>query len=383
MRHTFAVLGLLLFMGAALSGCLGSVSSNEKPSISMSISPSGTVKVGDEVTFDATGSSDDGGSLTYDWDFGDGQTSTAMTVKHTFTTEGTFTVELCISDGDLETCEERQLTVASADAVLPTASITSYKDDDCTGDGPGSGTHILAWICEEEKDSSDTVITATTTIQLDGSPSSAGDSSEYLTGYSWDLNVNVDSDSDGDAANDEDLTGETAEWTNVGPGEYSIRLTVTDSQGFTDTDDMDIYINYHGIWAEFTIDGNNSNNAVEVEFGYPVGYDSDTGNTMRYVKIQLTYPQEDDDWVVGGGQSSNRLDVYAYNATGEEVANSTYLGDDDRTAGDCSDQDRCVELRLGPQHFRNYLEGDWTVDMVNEKFQDTTVKSFAILLEYK
>ena len=33
--------------------------------------------------------------------------------------------------------------------------------------------------------------------------------------------------------------GETAEWTNVGPGEYSIRLTVTDSQGFTDTDDMD------------------------------------------------------------------------------------------------------------------------------------------------
>ena len=53
------------------------------------------------------------------------------------------------------------------------------------------------------------------------------------------------------------------------------------------------------------------------------------------------------------------------------------------TAGDCSDDDRCIELRLSTQHFRNYLDGGWTVDLVNEKAHDTTVKSFVIILEYK
>jgi hypothetical protein len=69
------------------------------------------------------------------------------------------------------------------------------------------------------------------------------------------------------------------------------------------------------------------------------------------------------------------------------MTNTTYLGDDDQTAGDCSDDDRCLELRLSTQHFRNYNDGEWTmhwtVDLVNEKLHDTTVKSFVIILEYK
>ena len=382
MRPSFAVFGLFLFFGAAMSGCLDSVSSNSKPSVQMSISPSGTVKVGDSVSFDATGSSDPNGDpLDFDWDFGDDQTAQGQTVTHVYNSQGTFTVELCVSDSDYEVCEERSVVVASADAALPSARITSYKDDDCTGESPSAGTHLLAWICEEEMDSADRVVDETTTVQLDGSESAAGDASTYLTKHTWDLNTNVDSDGDGELDNDADLEGENVEWTNVVPGEYEIRLTVTDNQGFTASDEMDVYVNYRGAWAEFTIDGNTSNNAVEVTFDYPVGYDQDTGNTMRYVKIQLTYPTKDDDWLFGEGD--NRLDIYVYNTTEEEVANSTYLGDDDRTAGDCSDDDRCIELRLGPQHFRNHLEGDWTVDLVNENFYDSTVKAFVILLEYK
>ena len=383
MRRFTGLMMAALLLATALAGCLDSMSSNAKPTVVMTVNPSGTVKVGQEVTFDATGSSDDGGSITYAWDFGDGHTSEAMTAKHTYNTIGTYTAELCISDGDFEICESVEMVVAAADAAEPSAEVASYKDDDCTGEAAGSGTHILAWICEEEMDVSDSTIDATTTIQLDGSQSAAGDASTYLVDHDWDLDITADSDGDGDPANDADLSGETVEWTNVNPGEYKVQLTVTDNQGFEDSAEMRVYVNYHGTWAEFTIDGNTSNNAIEVEFDFPVVYDEDAANTMRYTKVQVNYPKQDDYWGVAGGQSSNRLDLYVYNDTGEEVVNSTYLGDDDRTAGDCSDDDRCVELRVSTSHFRNYLDGAWRVDLVNEKVQDTTVKGFAILLEYK
>ena len=47
------------------------------------------------------------------------------------------------------------MTVAAADAAGPTASIVTYKDSDCLGEGAPAGTFILAWICEEEMDIGD------------------------------------------------------------------------------------------------------------------------------------------------------------------------------------------------------------------------------------
>jgi hypothetical protein len=392
MRRGIVLFTVTLFLATALAGCLETFASNAPPTVTMSVSPSGTVKVGDEVSFDATGSSDpDGDPLSFAWEFGDGNTDSGMTAKHTYNsqspTEG-FTATLCVSSTDFEVCDEKNIVVAPADAALPIASINSYKDDDCTGENaPAGNNFILAWICEEEMDTSDDTVDTLTTIQLDGSDSSAGDSSAYLTDYEWDLDINVDSDGDGDMVNDVDKTGENAEWTNVWPGEYEIRLTVTDNQGFTDTMDMDVFVNYRGAWAEFTIDGNGTSGSGTLTFEYPVTYNQDTENTIRYVKIQLTYPKQDDDWQPGACTPSsicaNKLDAYVYNESTEEVANTTYLDDESRTAGDCSDDDRCVELRLSTQHFRNYLDGGWSVDLTNEKAHDTTVKSFIIILEYK
>ena len=114
-------------------------------------------------------------------------------------------------------------------------------------------------------ETSDDTVDTMTTIQLDGSDSAAGDSSSYLTDYEWDLDINFDSDGDGDTANDVDKTGENAEWTNVWPGEYEIRLTVTDNQGFIDTMDMDVFVNYRGAWAEYTIDGNTTSGSGTTE----------------------------------------------------------------------------------------------------------------------
>ncbi|MHC1709960.1 MAG: PKD domain-containing protein [Methanomassiliicoccales archaeon] len=60
---------------------------------------------GQEVRFNATGSSDslsDQPLLSYTWNFGDGQTETVstVTVDHTYTANGTFTVTLNVSDPD-------------------------------------------------------------------------------------------------------------------------------------------------------------------------------------------------------------------------------------------------------------------------------------------
>ena len=393
MRRAIVLLTATLFLATAMAGCLETMSSNAAPIVSFTISPSGTVKVGDTVSFDASATRDpNNDQMTFEWKFGDDNTQEGIglsSVTHTYNSEGPKTVTLTVTDsGNMADSETKNIVVASADAALPTASINHYKDDDCTGEDAPAGTFILAWICEEEMETSDDTVDTMTTIQLDGSDSAAGDSSSYLTDYKWDLDINFDSDDDGDMTNDVDKTGENTEWTNVGPGEYEIRLSVTDNQGFVDTMDMDVFVNYRGAWAEFTIDSNGTSGTGSVTFEYPITYNQDTGNTIRYVKIQFTYPKQDDDWAIGGDQSSNSLDAYVYNGTQsdsdtEEVANTTYLDDESRTAGDCSDDDRCVELRLSTQHFRNYLDGQWTVDLINEQWHDTTVKSFVIILEYK
>ena len=391
MRRATVLLTASLFLFTALAGCLETLSSDSPPTVTMNVSPSGTVKVGETVQFSATGSSDpDGDPLSFNWKFGDGDLATGQTASHVYNSQGTFTAELCVTSTDFEICEEREIIVAAADAAEPTASIVTYKDSSCQGDDPPSGTFILAWICEEEMDTSDESIDATTTIQLDGSDSSAGDASTYITDYSWDLDTYIDSDGDGVTDNDVDQTGENAEWTNVWPGEYIIKLTVTDNQGFTDWIEAHVFVNYRGAWAEFTIDSNGTSGPGTVTFEYPVVYQkqhSSQTHSIRYVTIEAVYPQEDDDWAVGSGQ--NRLDLYAYNGSQsdsdtEEMVNTTYLTDEDMN---CDDDNRCTELTLRTTQFRNFNDGDftmlWTVDLVNEKFTDATVKSFTITLEYK
>jgi len=76
------------------------VEANEPPEARFTYSPERPL-VGQEVTFDASSSSDpDGHIVLYEWDFGDGVKDYGMIVTHAFTTGGTYEVRLEVTDDD-------------------------------------------------------------------------------------------------------------------------------------------------------------------------------------------------------------------------------------------------------------------------------------------
>jgi len=72
---------------------------NQGPAASIS-GPSSAL-VGQQVSFDASGSSDADGSLvSYEWSFGDGATATGASASHTYDTPGDYTVNVTVTDDD-------------------------------------------------------------------------------------------------------------------------------------------------------------------------------------------------------------------------------------------------------------------------------------------
>ena len=196
MRRVIVLLTAVLFVATSMAGCLETFASNSAPVAVINVSPAGTVKVGDTVTFDASSSYDPdvADTLKFSWDFGDGNVVTIgnpgqnKEVEHVYKTENPsgYTVTLEVSDNELVATTTTIVKVAGADAVLPTASVITYKDNDCTGEDPPAGSNfILAWICEEEMETSDDTVDTKTTIQLDGSDSSAGDNYNVVNVTVW------------------------------------------------------------------------------------------------------------------------------------------------------------------------------------------------------
>ncbi|MDH5451236.1 MAG: PKD domain-containing protein [Candidatus Bathyarchaeota archaeon] len=60
-----------------------------------------TVNTGESISFDASASYDqDGTIVSYFWDFGDGTNSTGVTTSHAYISDGTYTVTLTVTDND-------------------------------------------------------------------------------------------------------------------------------------------------------------------------------------------------------------------------------------------------------------------------------------------
>ena len=170
-----AFLLVLLMISTPLAGCLNSFSGNNAPTSTFSISPDSNVRSGDEITFNAAGSSDpDGDSLTFTWNFGDGNTGSGLTTTHSYVQDGEYTVRLTVSDGSLETTTKKTLNIIDPSAREPQAKISDDKDDDCEGESAPAGSFVLVWVCEEDKEISDREVEFTTKIDLDASDSWAG-----------------------------------------------------------------------------------------------------------------------------------------------------------------------------------------------------------------
>jgi PKD repeat protein len=161
------------------------------PSASFTSSPSAP-QTGTPVAFDGRASGDPLAlGLSYAWNFGDGASGSGQTSSHAYRQAGTYSVKLAVTDGGGRTNATTH-TVAIGDRP-PTASLALSPTSALTGDQ----------------------------VAFDGSGSSDPDGS--VVGYTWDF---------GDGVSD---YGRTNAHVYQQAGTYSVRLTVTDDAGLTDT----------------------------------------------------------------------------------------------------------------------------------------------------
>jgi len=246
------------------------------PSASFTYSPAFPL-VGEIVTFDASASYDpDGFIVSYVWDFGDGNTGSGVVVTLVYTTHGTYTVTLTVTDNDgLTDSTTAQITVyappvasftysppaplagelvtfdASA-SYDPDGIIVSYNwdfGDGSTGTGmildhtyAAAGTYTVNLSVTDNDGLKDFVVHlvkvyAPPVASFTYSPSeplvgelvtfnsTSYDVDGVLVSWEWDL--------DGDSI--VDVTTENATWTYTAHGTYTVTLTVTDNDGLTDS----------------------------------------------------------------------------------------------------------------------------------------------------
>ncbi len=86
------------------------------------------------VTF--VDASEDVGALSFEWDFGDGQTSTEQNPTHAFPSDGSYPVSLTVTD-EFGATDTAQMTV-TAGSMAPDAGIPPGGDGDAGVDNPGN-----------------------------------------------------------------------------------------------------------------------------------------------------------------------------------------------------------------------------------------------------
>ncbi|WP_344801810.1 PKD domain-containing protein [Microlunatus ginsengisoli] len=225
-----------------------------------------------KVSFDGTKSSDSDGTIaSYAWDFGDGATSTEAKPSHTFAAAGDQTVKLTVTDDDGAT-DSVTKTVTTTDNAKPTAAFTSSvnklkvsfdgtgsTDADGTiasyawdfGDGGTSteakpshtfaaaGDQTVKLTVTDDEGATDSVTKTVTTV-ANAKPTAAFSST--VTGLAVSFDGTGSADSDGsiasyawDFGDGGTSTSATPSHTFAAAGDQSVKLTVTDNEGATDS----------------------------------------------------------------------------------------------------------------------------------------------------
>lgn len=106
-----------------------------------------------ECQFDGSSSSDsDGSVVSYQWNFGDGNTATGGLVAHTFVTAGEYTVILTVTDNETGTDQSSALVNVTAPPVTPVVWINEFHYDNKGSDSNefvelagNAGTDLVGW----------------------------------------------------------------------------------------------------------------------------------------------------------------------------------------------------------------------------------------------
>ncbi|MCP4216618.1 MAG: PKD domain-containing protein [bacterium] len=340
------------------------------PNAVISITPTGEVAVGETVTFNGSGSSDNGSITDYEWDFGDQTSRSGVLVTHEYTQPGTYLTQLTVTDDSGNTASASQAVVVSTGqnpvatfTVSPTtpqagesvtfnASASTYNGPEPTyhwnfGDSQsGSGeitTHIYT-----AANSYSVTLTITDSANNQGrftqivdvsngedpvaslsiNPTS-GNINDTIT-----FNATASTDPDGTIANYAWVYGDGATATGTDaitthqytdPGTYTVRLTVTDNDNNEGTDIGTIVIgNGEAPPASFTINPTSGNINDTISF--------DASNSTDPDGTIATY-----DWAFGDGATYSGTDATAtheYTATGNYTVSLTVTDNDNNEGTD-------------------------------------------------
>jgi PKD repeat protein len=170
--------------------------------IAVATASSATIPTGGTITFNGGGSFDpDGGSIvSYSWLFSDGAGGSGSSVSRVLNTPGSYSATLTVTDDEGSTGSSTLTYIVN---TPPLAQFTT---------GPGtSGTAPFA-------------------VTFNGSASSDPDAGDSIVSYAWNFG-------DGTTANGSSVTK-----TYSSAGTYTAILTVTDSRGATDTEQVTLVV---------------------------------------------------------------------------------------------------------------------------------------------
>ncbi|WP_135661509.1 PKD domain-containing protein [Halorhabdus rudnickae] len=176
---------------------------NESPTASFTVDLSAP-EPGEDITFDASDSSDPDGTIaSSEWDFDDGNSATGEVVTHSYGSSGDYTVTLTVTDDAGASVTASQTVSVSSDNTTPNASFRVDPSDPAPGD-------IVTFDAADSSDADGTV-----------------------DSYEWDLG-------DGNSATGQTVTN------SYESGEYTVTLTVTDDDGATDSNATTVVVQSDG-----------------------------------------------------------------------------------------------------------------------------------------